>query len=436
MDGWYYRLFEAEFGPLSFDELVALVRNKTLSREDQVRYGNAGVWRQAGSIGPLMAHFPFQAAKHVVSRDSQREFEARKRTRESTVAKPLPSTSARVPELPQRAASPSLPASVESETNSGLPWWCVIQDKEYGPVAYAKVLEWVQEGRLHPADHLRCGRETYRLARTVPGLFPERPKSVATNGDISAVSETQAMLVTRSKSKESHRKKSSDAAIEAWLLKEMPEPAKVTSSRDRVRQTAATSLSSASVNSLEDGNHTAFAGNAGLNRGPNSEFAHGRFGKSTVSASRSVTAIRRPVASGKGSGNIVEILTSSSGLRIGGAILAVVLLFFALPYLPLGDSANAKHYKKLRDAVNQVSFLRNDDNVRPEQFKPLQSNLEQVANAVLDEVKDGNAAGQRRLKNLAQKVQEMAKVDLTKPSDVEKAVNTQLLAAAKELRIN
>lgn len=437
MDGWYYRFFDADFGPVSFDELVELVKSNSFSREDQVRYGNSGPWRQAGSIGPLMAHFPFQAAQHVVSQDSQREFEARKLARESAVTKPQTPTSVQVFELPQGAVSQLLPTPVGSATKSGLAWWCLIQDKEYGPIEYAKVLEWVEAGRIHPEDHLRCGRDAYRLAGTVAGLFPERPASAAnTDEDISSVLRTRPLPVAQPKSGETRRRKISEAAIDAWLSTEMPAFPKSAFTADTYRQTPAPSISAASVNPAKDGNNPELAINTGFGRGPNPRFADGGFGGGTTSFNRPMPVIRRPANSRKDATSIVEMLTSPTGIKVGSAILAVVIVVFALPYVSLRDSANVKHFKKLRDAVNEVTFLRNDDNIRPEQFKPLQSNLEHVANSVLNEVKDGNATGQRRLKNLAQKVQEMAKADLAKPSDAEKVVNTQLLVTAKELKVS
>ena len=58
MDGWYYKLFGDGFGPVTFDELIELAKSHTLSSDDEVRFGENGAWRRAGSMGQLMAHMP------------------------------------------------------------------------------------------------------------------------------------------------------------------------------------------------------------------------------------------------------------------------------------------------------------------------------------------------------------------------------------------
>lgn len=493
---WYCRIHDNDFGPLTFDELIEMAKVETLSRDDEVRLGQKGNWRRAGSIGPLMAHFPFQAAKHVVSKDSQREFEARRSAAEFAVMNPpMPAApvmygvpggvmpqmpvpmaqmapAAPMPQMapvaqmavPQMTMAPAMPAPAapvpavtvppmsgshasmnaipESPTSSGLPWWVLIQDKEYGPIEYSRVLEWVETGRIHPEDHLRCGREAYRLASDVPGLFPERPTSTGeTRSDVSTTSGTQSMPVARSKAGGAKRK-TSEEKIEAWLSEKVPTPPPApAASPDTapVAPAAAMNNSNASMNAGGYGGNTGFGTNPGVGGGTNSGFGGGSmggsFGGGSMASNRPMAPIKRPSSSSKSSGNLMETLTGPVGMGVGGTILAVVLIYFALPYIPLGDSADVKNFKKLRDAVNEVTSLRNGDNVRPDQFKPVKANLEKVAKSVLAEVKDGKSAGQKKIKDLAEKVQKMAKEDLAKPTEAEKTVNTKLVSTAKALKV-
>lgn len=468
-NSWYCKIHDNDFGPMTFDELVEMAKVETLSRDDDVRLGQKGNWRRAGSIGPLMAHFPFQAAKHVVSKDSQREFEARKSAAEFAVMNPpmpaapamygmpgaampqMPVPMAQMAPVPQMVpmaqmatasvtmappgAAPPITGSKgsintipESPTSSGLPWWVLIQDKEYGPIEYSKVLEWVETGRIHPEDHLRCGREAYRLASEVPGLFPERPTSSGeTKTDVSTTSGTQSMPVARSKSGGT-KKKTSEAAIEAWLSEKVPTPPPTPAP-----ETPPVAPTPSVTGNTGVGTNPGFGG--GTNSGFGSGSMGGSFGGGSMASNRPAAPIRRPPSSSKGSGNVMEMLTGPIGMGVGGTILAAVLIYFALPYIPLGESADVKLYKKLRDAVNEVTSLRNGDNVRPEQFKPFKETLDKAAKSVLDEIKDGKSPGQRSLKTLAKNVQDMAKEDLAKQTDAEKKVQKQLATTAKALKV-
>ena len=65
MDSWYYKLFGDEYGPVGLEELVELAKNRSLSSDDEVRFGEKGAWRRAGSMGQLMAHMA--SGSHVPS---------------------------------------------------------------------------------------------------------------------------------------------------------------------------------------------------------------------------------------------------------------------------------------------------------------------------------------------------------------------------------
>ena len=66
MDSWYYKLFGAEFGPVSLDELVELAKSHSLSVDDEVRFGETGIWRRAGSIGFAVLRGGDIAGEHTV----------------------------------------------------------------------------------------------------------------------------------------------------------------------------------------------------------------------------------------------------------------------------------------------------------------------------------------------------------------------------------
>lgn len=59
-DQWIYRIGGQELGPVTFQELVELAKQSRLSADDQIRLHGSRLWRRAGSIGRLMAVFPFE----------------------------------------------------------------------------------------------------------------------------------------------------------------------------------------------------------------------------------------------------------------------------------------------------------------------------------------------------------------------------------------
>src|SRR5262249_18016429 len=59
-DDWYCLSSRLDPGPYRFATLVDEARCGRLSPEDQIRLGENGPWRRAGSMGRLMAVMPFQ----------------------------------------------------------------------------------------------------------------------------------------------------------------------------------------------------------------------------------------------------------------------------------------------------------------------------------------------------------------------------------------
>jgi hypothetical protein len=66
-DQWFCQIAGQEFGPLRFDELADFATGGQLSSDDLVRYGDAGKWRTAGTIGRLVAILPYSTEQRSVS---------------------------------------------------------------------------------------------------------------------------------------------------------------------------------------------------------------------------------------------------------------------------------------------------------------------------------------------------------------------------------
>ena len=382
--GWYYKLFGDEFGPVSFEELVELAKSHSLSVNDDVRFGESGAWRRAGSIGKLMAHLPFQAAKNAFSVPvEQRPKPARK------VAPPAP----QVPQPPQddfdlpltiplQEVSEPLQEEeepvVEPKSIVEDRWWCTIRGKEYGPVPLSKLIEWVANGRLMRDDYVRQGFNEYVVAGELPGLFPELPKAVTeTKADFKATSTTRAMPA---------------ASPSAEPVRPVSPPAEVTSPAP-------------TPNAWQAG-----AGSA---------------------ASRPVVPIRRPpVKSGGGALNkfMVPILGVVGVVVLGG------LIYLILPFL--GESADVKRFKILKTAYAELQNARAADTPpTKDELKKITTKMAKAAKPVEAELKGKSGAATAKLRSLAKKMQEVGKEDLTKPTDAEKTMNKSVTDLAKLLKV-
>ena len=174
MDGWYYKVSDTEQGPVALEKLIELAKAHSLKHDDVVRFGQKGQWRRVGTIGQLMAHLPYQPAG-----SQQSQFG-------STMFSPSapPSSSDTIPvttSTTSSSSSSSSPSHVDPKQFERR-WWCKIQNREFGPVEMAKLVEWVASGRLHRDDPVRFGNDPYILARDLPELFPDKlsPGSTAT----------------------------------------------------------------------------------------------------------------------------------------------------------------------------------------------------------------------------------------------------------------
>jgi hypothetical protein len=182
MDGWFYTAFGSEFGPFTFDELIQHAKSGQLSANDMVKLGVSGKLRKAGSIGRLVAHFPFQLA-------NSRNLDLL--TTDAPVLphpSPLnPTGSSIVHELPavsHRADSGHASGNATKRADSQLPaneatvWWSRVDGLEYGPVDEATVREWISNGQLDENDELRKNADvTYALASTYREFFTPKPQA-------------------------------------------------------------------------------------------------------------------------------------------------------------------------------------------------------------------------------------------------------------------
>lgn len=173
MDNWYYKVFGIEFGPVKFERLIELAKSHGISHDDQVRFGEKGNWRRAGSMGQLMAHLPFAPTPKPHS-----------------VASSKPANKSSASEAHDSEGFPVNGSATEEFTlveeqpqDTEHVWWCKCQNREYGPVDLPTLIEWAATGRLQRGDQVRFGQDPYIPAGDLPGLFPEPPPaSINGNG--------------------------------------------------------------------------------------------------------------------------------------------------------------------------------------------------------------------------------------------------------------
>jgi len=400
--GWYYQLFGDLFGPVVFDDLVELAKNRTLSVDDQVRFGENGAWRRAGSIGQLMAHLPFQEKKNAftfeveskpVESQSSDDFDLlpnfsqrvepvpvafESRTMETAHVSQPATTSAKGP----TATGPAVSAQPTPGTES---WWCMIEGKEYGPVDLPKIVAWAASGRLHRNDFVRRGLESYVVATDLPGLFPELPPAAV---------ETKAEIPTKAPTR------SMPTLSPAAAAPASAEPSSVPADAPPATPKPVTN----------------WQAGAGAGAG----------------FSRPAAPIRRPPAkSGSGSLDMNKMLVPILG--VVGVVVLGGLIYLLLPFL--GESADVKAFKGLQAAYRELQSIRNGENPpKKEDFTKAAEKMAKAAKAV-EVTLTGKAPSTTKLKSLAKKLQELGKEDLSKIGDAEKAVVKSFDIQGKALKV-
>lgn len=401
--GWYYQSFGEQFGPMSFDDLVVLAKNQTLSADDEVKFGETGTWRRAGSIGQLMAHLPFQAKKNAFSIELEpttaestseqtdelddplidmRVLESQTpppATKAATGGKKASSASMKTVSPPSAPAEPVAPAAPKEEL-----WWCMISGKEYGPVELPKLVAWAAAGRLLRNDFVRCGLDPYVVAGELPGLFPELPPSA-----VVAETKPEIKAVTRA----------------------MPTPSPAAASPAVAPTPEADPSAPVSKPVTNWQANSAPAAGGGFNR--------------------PAAPIRRPPSKG-GSGSMQKLIVPIGGGV--GALLLAVLIYFAIPYLPLGDSADQKNFKALRAAFAEFHKVGSGENPNEDELKKAAEAMAKAAKKVDPALKAKTPAA-ARLKSLSKKLQDTSKEDAKKIVEADKALAKQIDTLAKSLKV-
>ena len=160
----------------------------------------------------------------------------------------------------------------------------------------------------------------------------------------------------------------------------------------------------------------------------------GGFGGGSAAMKRPVAPVRKPSSSGS-SMNIGAMLTGPVGIGVGGVLVLGALIYFLLPILMSGNGADVQRFKTLQAAFNEVTKLRNEENVKPEKYKEAATKLGDISKKVSTELKAIKGKKQpyfTKLKSFCAKLQELAKQDLSKPSTIEAdaAKSMQTTAAA------
>lgn len=173
-DEWFCQSKTVEEGPHTFDELVFHARQGSLDPGDQIRFGRQGAWRRAGSIGRLMAEFPFQSMSAASA---------------PSPAPPVNEHKQNATTAPQRNAAGAvapggmpLPAAQASATAQPDEWYVLLGNQTCGPMKLAELLDWFRAGRLQPTDGIRQGATSnWMYAGMLPMLlatgqaFPSPP---------------------------------------------------------------------------------------------------------------------------------------------------------------------------------------------------------------------------------------------------------------------
>jgi len=396
-DRWWCKILDNEVGPMTFDDLAEMAKNHTMSRDDQVRFGEGGRWRRAGSIGPLMAHFPFQASERFIAtgkKDSKEQIDVVDvESRAPFPVDPAPIQAAPIASPPPAAAPPEVAAPSKNEER----WWCLIQDKEYGPVDLEKIMEWAESGRLHSYDYVRLGRNDYVPASEVPGLFPKRPEPMA-----------KPAAPSRSSERSLTPKPRTDAAIST-----------VSDTQPAISPAA------------ERPPYTPPAATTSPARfgGPPSGF-----GSSGNIATRPAPFVPPKQKSSGGGLDIVGTLTGPVGMGIGGIIVVGLLIYFGLP-LVMGGGADVARFRSLQAAFKAIEPARKEKDEA--KLKSAAADMDKAAKKVVADLKGvkKKTSAQKKLDALAKKMQDLAKEDLTKTSSKEKEVATSMTSTGTVLGV-
>lgn len=397
-DGWYYRAFDTDFGPVTFEELVELAKSHTISHDDQIRLGENGVWRRAGSIGKLMAHLPFKAGSiDLTNSKSDADFdlqslESSVQLRESNSPLELDMSGL------EDVATDNIQDSEPQQIQSG--WWCKIKDKEYGPVEYPKIVEWVAAGRLTRNDYVRFGHEPYILAGGLADLFPQAAaEEVVASKPVVTVAEVASAPVA-------------DAAKQVAVAapaKTAPKPSSIPPAKPAA-QTPQSAVSMAPE--------------------PKSDPIR----PAVPSKPIPVAKISNPIDFSR--------LLLPSGV-VGGIAVVGVLIYFGInlvPQISAGDTtAEVARFQSLQKGFGELILARIRGNSNPEALQKAQETMASASRAVLDELKQlpNKSSIQNEMEAFANKLREISEDDLGEARTTNEGLAAGIAESLKKkLRLN
>ena len=152
-DDWYCRSLGQEIGPLSFDELLAMVNNGEIAGDDSIRQGQRGQWERANEIAGLFsADAPKLVAPTVGMLAPNR-----------TSSKPPPVAAAKKP------APLIKPAALPAEA-----WFYQVFGQQFGPIEMTELAAMVASGEIGDGDKVKMGKVSAWIeAKSIKHLLPK-----------------------------------------------------------------------------------------------------------------------------------------------------------------------------------------------------------------------------------------------------------------------
>lgn len=445
---WYYKSLGLEFGPVSMEKLVELVKDRSLSRQDEVRFGDEGNWRRIGTIGPLMAHLPFESATITPTKKSNNGVldESLENDHPTDILDSLDFNTLEDFEQDELTFGPTAittpaPASEPAATNNSTSrtetkasretsalWWCTVQGKEYGPIDLPKMIEWAASGRLRRDDHVRYGQEPYQLASDIPGVFPDLPKS-GSKPTVDVVDRPAKPKPLASKPTTPDLEPGLDvlfAPPEKTETAPKPNPAPAI---EKPAPAPAAKTPPKPVSTIPSKPFTApVAAKPSFTAPPAPAMKASSFTASPAKASRS---------SSIDLGALMKILIP---VGIGVVVLAGIgcAIYFGPSMIPVSNSQQTDQFKSLNTAYTEFAQFRGSNSGSTDETKKAQQKLIDVTSPIildLDKIQN-RSNNQTNISRLAKKMMQVGKEELTKTkSRNEMEVETLLKVAAAGLGV-
>lgn len=479
-DDWYCLIDDQELGPLSFDELLKFAEHERLSADDQVKLGSSGKWRQAGSIGRLMAALPYKAMEKTIVHAPKQRFNRtpikQPATRSAVAASPAPQpvtmpnseatyrvafeqATAKVVESMLTQAEAAFKTAEEqarsqiawaTAPNVDRYWWGWAGGVEFGPVEFSQIFGLAKSGQLKPSDFVRNGQlGQYVPSANIPGLFTaiemitravaarDLARSQAKAASAVAVAPPvtpTALLNAAEKAVAAEHLARSNSVIPAQpqvrpksnpIVETVRQPQPASAPQIETRKPEPSSIES--TRSLHSSSM-----NSGFSSTSSSTMS--TYGSSRPAAIASKPFARRPSRSE--STWLPDLLESLKEPKAIGSICAIafVLLIVGWQYLPKSRSDDLKRYQALKGIIDEIKSKRTS---APAELASLQQKLEKTGKQIAVELK-GLASGDERAKQCLlfaarDEVPRIVQSGLGMESPAERTLQTRLKEAAYEL---